>query len=144
MARYSKARGEMWSQIPYSVLSDDDFTAGVGPMGAGVTTLPAKTAKWRTTQGELTQDECNAAAKAFSSKAFDLRHYDITKINPQLLKWIAEHTPQDAVFLTPRLDQPFHWYAGRAEPDALRFDGTAPRDCGLVFHASATPSPMDN
>jgi hypothetical protein len=24
----------------------------------------------------LTQDECNAAAKAFHSKAFDLRHYD--------------------------------------------------------------------
>jgi hypothetical protein len=76
MARYSKERGEMWSQIPYSVLSDDQFTSGVGPMGAGVTTLPAKTAKWTTTQGKLTQDECNAAAKAFSSKKFDLRHYD--------------------------------------------------------------------
>lgn len=76
MARYSKERSEMWSQIPYSVLSDDQFTSGVGPMGAGVTTLPAKTAKWTTTQGKLTQDECNAAAKAFSSKKFDLRHYD--------------------------------------------------------------------
>jgi hypothetical protein len=75
-ARYSKERSEMWTQIPYPVLADDDFTAGVGPIGAGVTTLPAKTAKWRTTQGELTQDEANAAAKAFSSKAHDLRHYD--------------------------------------------------------------------
>lgn len=75
-ARYSKERGEMWSQIPYSVLADDNFTAGVGPMGAGVTTLPAKTAKWTTTQGKLTQDECNAAAKAFSSRVHDLRHYD--------------------------------------------------------------------
>ena len=26
--------------------------------------------------GQLTQDEANAAAKAFSSKAYDLRHYD--------------------------------------------------------------------
>ncbi|MDX6623093.1 MAG: hypothetical protein QOE75_1025, partial [Solirubrobacterales bacterium] len=75
-ARYSKERGEMWSQIPYSVLSDDNFTSGVGPMGAGVTTLPEKTAKWTTTQGKLTQDECNAAAKAFSSRVHDLRHYD--------------------------------------------------------------------
>jgi hypothetical protein len=33
----------------------------------------------------------------------------------ELCEWIAEHTPQDAVFLTPRLDQTFHWYAGRAE-----------------------------
>jgi hypothetical protein len=54
-------------------------------MGAGVTTLPAKTAKWTTTQGKLTQDECNAAAKAYRSKAFDLRFYDDdvwTKNNP--------------------------------------------------------------
>jgi hypothetical protein len=76
MARYSDAPSEMWTSIPYSVLSDDNWTAGVGPMGAGSTSLPAKTAKWTTTQGKLTQDECNAAAKAFSSKAFDLRHYD--------------------------------------------------------------------
>ena len=75
-SRYAKERGEMWSQIPYSVLSDDEFTAGVGPMGAGVTTLPAKTAKWTTTKGKLTQDECNAAAKAFSSRVHELRHYD--------------------------------------------------------------------
>ena len=29
--------------------------------------------------------------------------------------WIAEETPPDAVFLTPRLAQTFRWYAGRAE-----------------------------
>ncbi|HEY2895107.1 MAG TPA: DUF6798 domain-containing protein, partial [Pirellulales bacterium] len=33
----------------------------------------------------------------------------------ELCEWIAENTPSDAVFLTPRLDQTFHWYAGRAE-----------------------------
>src|SRR5262249_6866042 len=76
MERYSRDRTEMWTTIPYSVLADDEWTARVGPMGAGVTTLPEKTAKWTTTQGKLTQDECNAAAKAFRSKAFDLRHYD--------------------------------------------------------------------
>jgi NRPS condensation-like uncharacterized protein len=29
--------------------------------------------------------------------------------------------------------------AGRAEPDALRFDGTAPRDCGLVVYPAGLP-----
>ena len=29
--------------------------------------------------------------------------------------WIADHTPHDAVFLTPRLAQTFRWYASRAE-----------------------------
>jgi hypothetical protein len=85
MERYSRDRTEMWTTIPYSVLADDEWTAAVGPMGAGVTTLPEKTAKWTTTQGKLTQDECNAAAKAFQSKAFDLRFYDDdvwTKNNP--------------------------------------------------------------
>jgi hypothetical protein len=76
MARYSDARSEMWTSIPYSVLSDDDWTAGVGPIGPGSTSLPEKTAKWTTTQGKLTQDECNAAARAHSYKAIDLRHYD--------------------------------------------------------------------
>lgn len=29
--------------------------------------------------------------------------------------WIADHTPADAVFITPRLVQSFTWYAGRGE-----------------------------
>jgi len=76
LARYSRDRTEMWSSIPYSILEDDNWTAGVGPIGAGSSSLPAKTAKWTTTRGKLTQDECNAAAKAFRSKKFDLRNYD--------------------------------------------------------------------
>ena len=76
MARYSRDRTEMWTPIPYSVLADDDWTSGVGPIAPGSTSLPAKTAKWTTTQGKLTQDECNAAAQAFRSEKFDLRNYD--------------------------------------------------------------------
>jgi hypothetical protein len=30
-------------------------------------------------------------------------------------KWVAEQTPADAMFLTPREQQTFKWYAGRAE-----------------------------
>ncbi len=76
MARYSGEPGEMWTSIPYSVLADDEWTSSVGPIGAGSTSLPAKTAKWTTTRGKLNQDECNAAAKEFHSRKFDLRYYD--------------------------------------------------------------------
>lgn len=33
----------------------------------------------------------------------------------EMCRWIAEHTPADAVILTPRLAQSLRWYAGRAE-----------------------------
>jgi hypothetical protein len=76
MERYSRENTEMWTSIPYSILDDDNWTPGVGPIGPGSSSLPPKTAKWTTTQGKLTQDECNAAAKAFRSAKFDLRNYD--------------------------------------------------------------------
>jgi hypothetical protein len=85
MARYSGERGEMWTAIPYSVLADDEWTATMGPIRGGRTSLPAKTAKWTTTRGKLTQEECNAAARGFESKAHDLRFYDDdgwAKFNP--------------------------------------------------------------
>ena len=92
MARYSREPGEMWTAIPYSVLADDNWTAGVGPIGPGSSSLPAKTAKWTTTQGKLTQDEGNAAAKEFRSAKFDLRHYDDdvwVKNNPEAAQTTA-------------------------------------------------------
>jgi hypothetical protein len=76
MARYSGERGDMWTPIPYSVLSDDEWTSTVGPIRSGGTALPAKTAKYTTTRGKLTQDECNRLAREFSSTTHDLRHYD--------------------------------------------------------------------
>jgi hypothetical protein len=39
MARYSGERGEMWTALPYSVLADDAWTAGVDPIAGGATTL---------------------------------------------------------------------------------------------------------
>jgi hypothetical protein len=33
----------------------------------------------------------------------------------ELCEWVAQNTPPDAVFLTPRSAQSFHWYAERAE-----------------------------
>jgi hypothetical protein len=76
MAKFTDAPGEMWTQIPYSALVDDEWTSSVGPIRSGSTTLPEKTAKYTTTQGKLTQDECNRLAREFRSTAHDLRHYD--------------------------------------------------------------------
>jgi hypothetical protein len=76
MAKLSGARGEMWSPIPYSVLADDEWTSSVGPIRGGSTALPEKTGPFTTTQGKLSQDECNAKAREFSSRAYDLRRYD--------------------------------------------------------------------
>lgn len=76
MAKFSGGRGEMWTPIPYSVLADDEWTASVGPIRGGSSSLPAKTAKYTTTRGKLTQEECNRLAREFASPAHDLRHYD--------------------------------------------------------------------
>jgi hypothetical protein len=76
MEKFSGERGEMWTRIPYSVLVDDEWTSTVGPIRGGSTSLPAKTAKYTTTRGKLTQEECNQLAREFSSTAHELRHYD--------------------------------------------------------------------
>jgi hypothetical protein len=76
MAKFSGDRGEMWTPIPYSVLEDDEWTSTVGPIRDGSTSLPPKTAKYTTTRGKLTQDECNQLAREFASPVHDLRHYD--------------------------------------------------------------------
>ena len=71
MAKLSGARGDMWSTIPYSVLADDEWTSSVGPIRGGSTSLPAKTARYTTTRGKLTQDECNEAARALRVPTLD-------------------------------------------------------------------------
>jgi hypothetical protein len=76
MAKFTGEPGDMWTPIPYSVLEDDEWTSSVGPIRGGSTSLPAKTAKYTTTRGKLTQDECNQLAREFRSTAHDLRHYD--------------------------------------------------------------------
>ena len=58
------------------MLEDDEFTESVGPIRGGSTSLPSKTAKYTTTRGKLTQEECNQAAREFHSTVHDLRHYD--------------------------------------------------------------------
>jgi hypothetical protein len=76
MAKFSDARGEMWTPIPYSVLADDEWTSTVGPIRPGSTSLRAKTAPYTTTRGKLSQEECNELAREFRPSAWDLRHFD--------------------------------------------------------------------
>ena len=56
------------SYFPYSILSGEDYTTGVGPMRPGVSNLPAKIDRYRTSQGVLTQDEYNRRSREFVPK----------------------------------------------------------------------------
>ena len=67
MNKWSNGPSDMWSAIPYSVLQGNEWTSSVGPIRGGSTSLPKKTAKYTTTRGKLTQDECNQAARGFTS-----------------------------------------------------------------------------
>jgi hypothetical protein len=66
MSKWSAARGDMWSTIPYSVLADDEYTSTVGEPRGGSTSLPPKTSTWTTTQGRLTLPEVNERARSMS------------------------------------------------------------------------------
>jgi hypothetical protein len=61
--------------IPGQVLSDHDYARRVNPNGladcVGSNNLPPKTSTYSTTLGRLTEDEMNAAAKAFTSPLVD-------------------------------------------------------------------------
>jgi hypothetical protein len=61
--------------IPGHVLRDHDYSLRVNPNGLsdsrGTISLPPKTSTYSTTAGRLTEDELNAAAKAFSSPLID-------------------------------------------------------------------------
>lgn len=76
MAKHNDGRADMWTPIPYSVLIDDEWTSTVGAIQPGSTSLPAKSAKYTTTRGKLSQDECNAQAAAFRPGGWDQRHLD--------------------------------------------------------------------
>lgn len=56
-----------YSPIPYSTLADGEFVPSVGDvLGAGITYLPEKVDRYRTTQGVLGLDELNRRTRAFT------------------------------------------------------------------------------
>jgi hypothetical protein len=86
LERYKGGRSEMWTPIPYSVLVDDaGWSSTVGPMASGGTALPPKTGLWLTTEGKLTQEECNRRAREFRPGSWEHRFLDedmFVKFNP--------------------------------------------------------------
>jgi hypothetical protein len=110
MAKFSDARGEMWTPLPYSVLSDDEWTSTVGPLGPSSTSLPAKTARYTTTRGKLDQDECNRLAREFRPGGWERRHYDDDT-------WIKNHADD------PKADELYR--AAQRSSSVLRDRGAA-------------------
>lgn len=53
------------SYFPYSMLDDADYAPSVGPMRPGVSNLPAKVDRYRTSQGVMSQEEYNRASREF-------------------------------------------------------------------------------
>ena len=66
MAKWSNGRSHIFSDIPYSVLVDDQFTSTVGPIREGSTSLVSKHGQWTTTRGQLDLDQCNRLAREFT------------------------------------------------------------------------------
>ena len=122
MAKFSDARGEMWTPIPYSVLVDDEWTSTMGPIRPGTTSLPAKTGPYTTTRGKLDQDEANRLARDFRPSWWDLRHYDDDT-------WIKNHADD------PRAQELYR--AAQRNSITLRDRGTQVRQDDLQPRAAA-------
>ncbi|CAB4933293.1 unannotated protein [freshwater metagenome] len=107
MSKFSNAPGDMWSAVPYSPLANDEFTAGVGPIRGGSTSLPRKTAKYTTTRGKLTADEANALARGFTPPIIEgpRRFYDD--------QWVKYHVG------TPEADDLYR----RAQENSIQLKG---------------------
>ena len=73
------------------------------------------------------------AARQSMSMQFEQRKRIIeTQKNwKRVCQWIAEHTPSDAIFVTPYSQQTFKWYAGRAEVVNWK---DMPQDARSVVH----------
>ena len=93
MSKYSNAPSDMWSTIPYSVLSDDEFTTTVGQMRSGSTSLPTKTGPYTTTRGKLSLEECNRLAAEFTPTACQEPYRFLDD------RWVKNH------YDTPRADE---------------------------------------
>ncbi|MBV9749707.1 MAG: hypothetical protein JO157_12930 [Acetobacteraceae bacterium] len=64
MMQHSDKPTRMFTPIPYSILSGDDYVPSCGVLRPGVTSLPEKSDRYRTTQGVMTLAEYNERARA--------------------------------------------------------------------------------
>ncbi len=68
LAQHANIPANTYSLIPYSILDDGDFTRGCGEMRPGITYLPPKVDRYRTSQGVLSLADYNSRVKAFTPK----------------------------------------------------------------------------
>jgi hypothetical protein len=74
LCQHANIPARMYSLIPYSVLKDGDYTATVGDLQPGVSYLPRKEDRYRTTQGVLSLAEYNRQAREFTPTVCDDDH----------------------------------------------------------------------
>jgi hypothetical protein len=93
------APGRNANLVPARVLTGDDYPRRVNPGGladaTGTSSLPAKSARYTTTAGRLTEDELNERARAFRSPLLEApwRHID-----EQTIKWHWQEPEVDALY----------------------------------------------
>lgn len=74
MMQHSDQPAKALSYIPYSILADGDYTAGVGPMRPGHSNLPPKNDRYRTTEGILSLEEYNRRSREFVPSTCQARY----------------------------------------------------------------------
>jgi hypothetical protein len=76
MCQHADTPARMYSLIPYSILKDGDYTRSVGGLAPGISYLPPKEDRYRTTQGVLDLAGYNARAREFTPAVCgeDYRH----------------------------------------------------------------------
>lgn len=65
MSKWANQPGDMWSPVPYSVMTDGEYTRTAPRSEAGTSTLPRKTGKYLTSAGKLSLEEYNEATASF-------------------------------------------------------------------------------
>jgi hypothetical protein len=95
MGRHSDGPQHMESRIPYSVLADDDFTATIGPPQKRWSSLAPKAGTWVTTQGRLTEEQLNPAARA---AVLPLEDPALRYLDDVWIKWHADDPRADELY----------------------------------------------
>lgn len=74
MAQHSNAPMRMYSPIPYSILSGEDYTKTSGPVAPGNTNLPQKKDAYNTSRGVIPLDEYNRLSRTFTPARTDEKY----------------------------------------------------------------------
>jgi len=85
MMQHSNKPQRLYSLIPYSILSGEDYTPTSGPIYPGTTNLPAKLDRYNTTRGVIGLDEYNRLAQATRPPLLDPKYRNLCET------WVKYH-----------------------------------------------------